>query len=328
MTTRRFTVRRESWPLARPFAISRGVKTAAEVLVCEIVDGRAKGRGECVPYARYGETLDSVSAEIAGVAARLEAGADRAEIAALLKPGAARNVIDCALWDLDAKQADEPAWQRAGLPPPQAAITAYTISLDTPEAMGAAAAEAATRPLLKLKLGADDPVACVAAVRRSAPNARLIADPNEGWSFEQLRAIAPELVQLGLELVEQPIPAADDHQLVGWTSPLILCADESFHVAADIAALSDRYSAVNIKLDKAGGFTEAVACLRAAEAAGLKIMVGCMVATSLAMAPAALLAGSATYVDLDGPLLLKQDRGDGIVFDGSLMHPPPRTLWG
>ena len=328
MTLRRLAVRRESWPLARPFAISRGVKTAADVLVCEIAADGATGRSECVPYGRYGETLDSVEAEMRAVASQLAAGAGRAEIAALLKPGAARNAIDCALWDLEAKEANEPAWQRAGLPPPRAAMTAYTISLDTPGAMGAAAAEAATRPLLKLKLGADDPVACVAAVRHSAPGARLIADPNEGWSFDQLRAIAPDLVRLGLELVEQPIPAAEDHLLIGWKSPLLLCADESFHVAADIAGLAGRYGAVNIKLDKAGGFTEAVACVSAAEAAGLKIMVGCMVATSLAMAPAALLAGSATYVDLDGPLLLREDRRDGIVFDGSLMQPPSRTLWG
>ena len=182
--------------------------------------------------------------------------------------------------------------------------------------------------MLKLKLGPDDPLACVAAVRQGAPNARLIADPNEGWSFAQLAAIAPDLAGLGLELVEQPIPAADDHQLRGWASPLLLCADESFHVAADIAALRDRYGAVNIKLDKAGGFTEALACARAAQAAGMKIMVGCMVATSLAMAPAALLAETAAYVDLDGPLLLKQDRADGIVFDGSIMQPPSATLWG
>jgi L-alanine-DL-glutamate epimerase-like enolase superfamily enzyme len=328
VSPRRLVIRRESWPLARPFAISRGVKTAADVLVCEIVDGDAVGRGECVPYARYGETLESVEAEMRSVAGRLDGGAGRAELASLLLPGAARNALDCALWDLEAKLAGAPVWQRAGLKPPAPAVTAYTISLDTPEAMGMAAAEARARPLLKLKLGADDPVACVAAVRRGAPEARLIADPNEGWSFDQLTAIAPDLARLGLELIEQPIPAKDDHLLAGWTSPILLCADESFHVAADIAALGARYGAVNIKLDKAGGFTEALACARAAEAAGLKIMVGCMVATSLAMAPAALLAGAAAYVDLDGPLLLKEDRPGGIVFDGSVMQPPARALWG
>jgi len=328
VSARRLTVRRESWPLERPFAISRGVKTAAEVVVCEIAGNGHAGRGECVPYGRYGETIGSVEAAIEGVAAAIEAGAGRVDLARLLPAGAARNAVDCALWDLEAKASDTPAWRLAGLTPPAAAITAYTISLGTPAAMGAAAAEARHRPLLKLKLGPDDPVACVAAVRAGAPGARLIADPNEGWSFDQLAAIAPELARLGLDLVEQPIPALEDHRLKGWDSPILLCADESFHVAADIPALAGRYGAVNVKLDKAGGFTEALASVRAAEAAGLKIMVGCMVSTSLAMAPAALLAGAAAYVDLDGPLLLKADREGGIAFEGSLMQPPARALWG
>ncbi|MCC6919215.1 MAG: dipeptide epimerase [Alphaproteobacteria bacterium] len=328
MSKRAIATVRESWPLARPFAISRGVKTAADVIVCTIAQDGSVGRGECVPYARYGETLDSVEAAIAAALPAIRRGAGRAELQTLLPPGAARNAIDCALWDLEAKQTGTPVPVLAGLPAPRAAITAYTISLDTPQAMGAAAAEARARPLLKLKLGRDDPVACVAAVRENAPDARLIADANEGWRVEQLRDIAPALADLGVELIEQPVSAEADDGLAGWSCPVTLCADESFHTAADIAGLGGRYSAVNIKLDKAGGLTEAIACLRAARAAGLKVMVGCMVATSLAMAPAALLAADCDYVDLDGPLLLERDRTPGLAFEGSRMDVPPRALWG
>jgi len=310
-------IRRESWALAKPFAISRGVKTAADVIVVEARESGVTGRGECVPYARYGETPDSVEAQLRAAATPDD-----------LPPGAARNALDCALWDLRARSSGVPVWQAAGLAAPQPAITAYTISLGTPDEMRAAAAEAADRPLLKVKLGPVDPVGCIAAVRQGAPGARLIADANEGWSFEQFAAIVDDLAGLGVELVEQPLPAGEDAALAGWKSPLLVCADESFHVAADIPGLAARYGAVNIKLDKAGGFSEALACLRAAQAAGLNVMVGCMVATSLAMAPAALLAGAADYVDLDGPLLLKEDRPGGIRFEGSLMYPPQPTLWG
>jgi L-alanine-DL-glutamate epimerase-like enolase superfamily enzyme len=313
----KLTVRRESWPLAKPFAISRGVKTAADVLVVEAEENGLMGRGECVPYARYGETLESVEAQLNSVTNPED-----------LPPGAARNALDCALWDLQAKASGVPVWQAAGLAAPSPAVTAYTISLGTPAAMQQAATEAAARPLLKVKLGADDPVACIAAVRTGAPRARLIADANEGWCFDQLAAIANDLATLGVELIEQPLPADADSVLDGWESPLLLCADESFHIAADMHGLRRRYGAVNIKLDKAGGLTEALACLRAAQSEGLKVMVGCMVATSLAMAPAALLAGAADYVDLDGPLLLKTDREGGIRFDGSTMHPAAQTLWG
>ncbi len=318
----------ESWPLARPFAISRGTKIAADVIVCTIAAGGHVGRGECVPYARYGETLESVMATLNGTLPPLKKGATRSDIAALLPPGAARNVIDCALWDLEAKQSGQPVRERAGLAEPRPVTTAYTISLGLPEVMGAAAHEARHRPLLKLKLGAVSPVACVEAVRAAAPDSRLIADANEGWSTERLRLIAPDLAALGVELVEQPVRAGDEHELEGWNSPFLLCADESFHTAGDIAGLPNLYGAVNIKLDKAGGLTEALACLRAAQAANLKIMVGCMVATSLAMAPAALMSGECDYVDLDGPLLLERDREPGIQFDGSLMQPPTRALWG
>lgn len=311
------TLRRESWPLARPFAISRGVKTAADVIVCEAAQDGHAGRGECVPYARYGETLDSV-------AAQLQAARQPQD----LPPGAARNALDCALLDLNARAQGVPPWRRLGLNEPVPKVTAFTISLDTPEAMGAAAREAATRPILKLKLGPRDPVACVAAVRANAPAARLIADANEGWTFDQLKDISPALARLGVELVEQPLPADADSELEGWASPIILCADESFHTSDDLADLRARYGAVNVKLDKTGGLTEAALAVRAAEVLKLKIMVGCMVGTSLAMAPAAMLMAHADYVDLDGPLLLKHDREPGLRFEGSLMHPPDPALWG
>lgn len=311
------TIRRESWPLEKPFAISRGVKTAAEVIVVEASEDGFTGRGECVPYARYGETPDSVEAQLRQAAAPDD-----------LPPGAARNALDCALWDLRARRSGVPVWQSAGLSAPRAAITAYTISLGTPDEMRAAAAEAAARPLLKVKLGEADPVGCIVAVRQGAPKARLIADANEAWTISQFAAVVDELAELGVELIEQPLRAGDDEGLAGWRPPLLVCADESFHTAADIPGLAGRYGAVNIKLDKAGGFTEALACLEAARAAKLKVMVGCMVATSLAMAPAALLAGAADYVDLDGPLLLKTDRPGGLRFEGSLMFPPDPAFWG
>ncbi len=315
--TPKLTVRRESWPLAKPFAISRGVKTAADVIVVEATEDGLTGRGECVPYARYGETLESVEAQLRAVTVPED-----------LPPGAARNALDCALWDLRAKVSGVPVWRALSLDEPTPKITAYTISLDTPEAMGRAAAEASDRPLLKLKLGAADPVACVAAVRAGAPAARLIADANEGWSFAQLKDIAPALADLGVELVEQPLPASDDSALRGWECPIILCADESFHTAEDLSDLRTRYGAVNVKLDKTGGISEAAHAAKAAQALGLKVMVGCMVATSLAMAPATMLMGHADYVDLDGPLLLKQDRAHGIRFEGSLMHLTDPELWG
>ena len=307
----------ESFPIAGSFTISRGAKTTAEVVTCTIGASGRIGRGECVPYARYGETPDSVEAQLRS--------ARRPDD---LPPGAARNALDCALLDLQAKRRGAPPWRALGLNEPTPQVTAFTISLDTPEAMGAAALEAAARPILKLKLSSRDPVACVAAVRSNAPGARLIADANEGWTFGQLKDIAPDLARLGVELVEQPLPANADDELEGWTSPIILCADESFHTSHDLAGLRARYGAVNVKLDKTGGLSEAARAVKAAEALGMKIMVGCMVGTSLAMAPAAMLMAHADYVDLDGPLLLKHDREPGLRFEGSLMHPPIPALWG
>ncbi len=326
--SRRVEIRRETWPLAQAFAISRGAKTAAEVVVCEIEQDGRVGRGECVPYARYGESLDSVEDALLVESVRMMRGRSREALLADLKPGAARNAADCALWDLEAKLSGRRVWEIAGLPEPTPCVTAFTISLGSPDAMGAAAAVAKDRPLLKLKLGADDPVARVAAVRAAAPAARLIADANEGWSMDQLAAIAPELARLGVELIEQPLPASDDGALDGYDCPVALCADESFHGPDGLPVLAKRYRAVNLKLDKTGGLTAAIEAARAAQAAGLKLMVGCMVGTSLAMAPAALLAPFADWVDLDGPLWMKADREDGLRFDGSLMHPPASALWG
>jgi L-alanine-DL-glutamate epimerase-like enolase superfamily enzyme len=259
---------------------------------------------------------------------KVEAGIDRDALASLLPAGAARNAIDCAFWDFEAKLSGIPAWQAAGLTEPQPAITAFTISLGTPEVMGAAAAAAHDRPLLKLKLGGDGDLARVQAVREAAPQARLIVDANEGWSPEQVESLTPDLAGLGVELIEQPLPARKDEVLDRIQSAVPLCADESFHGADDLPAIAGRYQMVNIKLDKTGGLTEALRIMEAARKMGLEIMVGCMVGTSLAMAPAALLAGAARYVDLDGPLLLARDRSPGMIYEGSAMYPPPSTLWG
>jgi L-alanine-DL-glutamate epimerase-like enolase superfamily enzyme len=325
---RRLSVRRESWPLARVFAISRGAKTEAEVVVAEIEEGGVRGRGEAVPYGRYGETVEGVIATVEGAAGEIAGGLDRAGLQALLPPGAARNALDAVLWDLEAKAAGEPAWRLAGLAPPHPVATAYTLSLDAPEAMGAAARENSFRPLLKLKLTGDGDLERVRAVRDGAPEARLIVDANEGWTVEHCRAFAPELARLGVVLIEQPLPAVQDEALAELPHPVPVCADESCHVAADLDRLAGRYDAVNVKLDKAGGLTEALALVTEARRRGFQVMVGCMVGTSLAMAPALLVAQEAAFVDLDGPLLLARDRQPGLRYEGSIVHPPLSTLWG
>lgn len=322
------SVETEVFPLAKAFTISRGSRTEARVLTVTIeVDG-TRGRGECVPYARYGETLESVRAQILS----LPAGIDRAALQAVLPPGAARNALDCALWDLEAKRSGRRVWELAGLPAPAPQVTAYTLSLEAPEAMRAEAARQAWRPLLKVKLGGTDgsagDLARIEAVRAGAPAARIVVDANEGWTPEGYAALAPALVRLGVELVEQPLPAATDDALRGLDRPLPVCADESCHDRASLAGLAGKYDMVNIKLDKAGGLTEALALRAAAEAAGYGIMVGCMVGSSLAMAPALLVAQGAAVVDLDGPLLLAQDRARGLVYDGAGVHPPEPELWG
>jgi L-alanine-DL-glutamate epimerase-like enolase superfamily enzyme len=318
----------ERWPIAGAFTISRGSKTEAHVVRVMLGQDGHQGHGECVPYPRYAETVPQVMAALTVARNTLEAGVSRAEIPAIMEPMAARNALDCALWDLEAKRTGRPVWELAGLPEPRPAITAYTLSLDTPDAMGAAAARSAHRPLLKLKLGREGDGERLASVRRNAPGCRLIVDANEGWTPENLGPMLDHCARAGVELVEQPLPAGQDDALRGMTRPVPVCADESAHGEASLDDLTGKYDAINIKLDKTGGLTPAIALARAAQDRQLKIMVGCMLATSLAMAPAMLLAAWADVIDLDGPLLLSRDRQPGIRYEGSLMHPPPRSLWG
>jgi L-alanine-DL-glutamate epimerase-like enolase superfamily enzyme len=322
------SVSRRSWPLAQPFAISRGSKTTADVVLAEIYDGQYRGRGECVPYPRYGESVDSVVETLEKMKRAVFSGLDRAELQAAMPPGAARNALDAAFWDLDAKRNFCRVSELAGLAPPHPVTTAYTLSLDTPERMGEAAAANRSRPLLKLKLIGDGDVERVAAVRRNAPAARLIVDANEGWTPRHFAELSPVLAELGVELIEQPLPADADDALTELPHPIPVCADESCHVAADLDRLAGKYEAVNIKLDKTGGLTEALSLAAAARERGFKIMVGCMIGTSLAMAPAMLVAQQASVVDLDAPLLLAIDRAQGLRYDGSLVHPPEAALWG
>lgn len=329
----RLGVRHETWPLGGSFTISRGTRTTAEVVVAELsvvaADGREiTGRGECVPYAHYGESLEGVIAAIEGLRASIADGLDRLGLQRVLPPGAARNALDCAFWDLEAKRAGCRVWDLVGLAPPAPVTTAYTLSMEAPEAMGRAAAKHAARPLLKLKLSGPDDLARVEAVHENAPQARLIVDANEGWSLDDVVALAPKLAGLGVDLIEQPLPAGKDAALAGVPRPVPVCADESCHDTASLAGLAGRYDVVNIKLDKTGGLTEALALKDAALAQGYQIMVGCMVATSLAMAPAILVAQGASFVDLDGPLLLARDRPEGLTYDGSLVQPPEPALWG
>lgn len=310
--------------LAQVFTISRGSRTEAKVLTVRITDDGVTGMGECVPYARYGETLESVTAEINGLSGRLT----REALYGLLPAGAARNAVDCALWDLEAKRSGKSAWELAGLAPLKPEITAYTLSLDTPEKMRAQAAEHSFRPLLKIKLGTPDDMPRLEAVRAGAPDSTIIVDANEGWSAEVYADLAPHLVRLGVALVEQPLPAGEDDALIGMDRPVPVCADESCHDRASLVGLKGKYDVVNIKLDKTGGLTEALALRDAALAEGYDVMVGCMVGSSLAMAPAMLVAQGAKIVDLDGPLLLAEDRDAALVFDKAGVHPPSRELWG
>lgn len=326
--TRRLQVRTERWPLARPFTISRDTKEAVQLVVAEIADGGWTGRGECVPYARYGETAAAVEAAVRAQVDRVAAGMSRTELAAALPAGAARNALDCALWDLEAKRAGVRAWDLAGLSAPRPVVTAETLSLDTPAAMGRAAAALADRPLLKLKLDARDIEARVVAVRAAAPRARLIVDANEAWTPDITAAVDPVLARLGVALIEQPLPAGNDGALAHLRTAVPLCADESCHTTDDLLRLRGRYGYVNIKLDKTGGLSEALRLAAAAREAGFGIMAGCMVSTSLAMAPAFLLAPLADYVDLDGPIWLADDRPCGLRFRGGRVEPPEPALWG
>jgi len=327
-TVRQISTRREAWPIRGHFAISRGSKTEAVVVVCEIAEGNATGRGECVPYARYGETPESVRAQIDSVAPAIAAGMDRAALQAALPAGAARNAMDCALWDLEAKLTATPVWQLAGLEPPRPQVTAYTIGADAVAHMGATARMVNDRPLIKVKLTGEDDLDRLRAVRENASASHLIVDANEAWTADDLRTLGPALAALDVELIEQPLPAADDAALRGIDCPVPLCADESCHDAASLPALAGKYQVVNIKLDKTGGLTAALALRAAARAAGFQVMVGCMVATSLAMAPAVLVAQGADFVDLDGPLLLARDRDPALRYAGPFVYPPAPALWG
>lgn len=320
----RISVTADTFRLAEVFTISRGSRTEAKVLTVTVESGGVTGRGECVPYARYGENLDSVRAEIEGLTPPFT----RAELQALLPPGAARNAIDCALWDWEAKRAGCRVWQLAGLPAPGPMVTAFTLSLAAPEAMEAAAARNAHRPLLKIKLGTPDDMPRLEAVRRGAPKARIIVDANEGWTAEVYADLAQHLVRMGVALVEQPLPATADDMLAEIARPLPVCADESCHDRASLPDLAGKYDMVNIKLDKTGGLTEALALRDLARSQGYGIMVGCMVGSSLAMAPAVLVAQGAAFTDLDGPLLLAEDRATPLRYDAEGVHPPEAALWG
>jgi L-alanine-DL-glutamate epimerase-like enolase superfamily enzyme len=324
----KLNARIERWPIAGSFAISRGAKTEAVTVVAKVSLGGMTGRGECVPYSRYGETPEATLVALKAAREPLRAGLEREALQALMPAGAARSALDCALLDLEAKIRGERVWSMLGRPAPRACTTAYTISLGTPEVMAAAAARAAHRPLLKIKLGGEGDGERIAAVRKAAPESELIVDANEAWTARNLEQNLAACAEVGVTLVEQPLAAGRDDLLARIKRPVAVCADESVHDRATLKGLRERYDAVNIKLDKTGGLTEALAMADAARALGFEIMVGCMVATSLAMAPAMLLTPQARFVDLDGPLLLKGDREDGLRYDGSLVYPPEAALWG
>jgi L-alanine-DL-glutamate epimerase-like enolase superfamily enzyme len=318
----RIEVTRDVFRLAQVFTISRGSRTQADVLTVSVTIGGVRGRGECVPYARYGETLDSVTAQIEGFTGAW------ADLPGALPAGAARNALDCAFWDHAAKAAGVRVWDLLKLPAPRPEITAYTLSLDTPDAMQVQAAQNAARPLLKIKLGTPDDMARLEAVRRGAPDSRIIVDANEGWSAEVYADLAPHLIRLGVQMVEQPMPAGADDMLGEIARPLPVCADESCHDCTSLPALRGKYDMVNIKLDKTGGLTEALALKGDSIAQGYGVMVGCMVGSSLAMAPATILAQGVVFTDLDGPLLLAEDRAESLIFDAAGVHAPTAGLWG
>ena len=322
------TGRIERWPIAGTFTISRGAKTEAVVVVAEVSQGGLTGRGECVPYPRYGETPEATLQAIQAMQEPFANGMDRIALQASMPAGAARNALDCALADLEAKRAGRRIWNLLGRPAPEPRTTAYTISLGTPEAMAEATAKAAHRALLKIKLGGDGDAARIAAVRKAAPASELVVDANEAWTEDNLAANLAACADAGVTLIEQPLPAGKDEALLRIRRPVAVCADESVHDRASLEGLRGRYDAVNIKLDKTGGLTEALAMADEARALGFEIMVGCMVATSLAMAPAMLIAQAARFVDLDGPLLLAKDRDNGLRYEGSLVYPPDAGLWG
>lgn len=328
MTTTRLRAEIESFPIAGRFTISRGSKTEARVIRVELEQDGMTGQGECVPYARYGETLEATLETILSVTSQLAAGLDRAGLQAILPPGAARNAIDCAFWDLEAKRASTDVARLANIRPPDRIETAYTISLDTAEAMAEAAALNAHMPLLKLKLGAPGDIDRLAAVRAAVPNTHLVVDANEGWQPSDLKTLLRAARDARIELVEQPLPAGNDALLAEIEHTVPICADESAHALAGLDQLVGRYDAINLKLDKTGGLTEALAVAQRARELNLSIMVGCMVSTSLSMAPASLLAPLARWIDLDGPLLLAADRPNGLAYADGAIDPSVSKIWG
>jgi len=325
---RSLAVSRRRWPLKAPFRISRGVKTAAETVMVELRRGDFAGRGECVPYPRYGESVDGVVAQLETVAGSFESGEPDDALRAMLSPGAARNALDCALWDLRSRETGRSVAQMTGLARPARLECAVTVSLDEPEAMGAAAGALAGAPLVKVKLDADLVEQRLLAVGQAAPNSRLIIDPNEGWSIELLRDVSPLLARLNIALIEQPLPSDGDEGLAGFDPPAPVCADESVHTVETLAALKDRYQAVNIKLDKTGGLTEAIALLHEARRQGFAVMTGCMVGSSLAITPAMHVAGASDFADLDGPWWLAGDWPCGVKLENGWMTPPATGFWG
>lgn len=325
---RTLSARHKRFVLKQPFRIARGVKTAADVITVEITSGTSTGRGEGVPYGRYGESIEGVLAQIETARSAIEAGADRNALQALLQPGAARNAIDCALWDLEARESGIGVSSRLGDPPLEPIRSALTIGIDTPAEMAQAATRLALVPLLKVKVDSDDPAAKIRAVRNAAPCAALIVDPNESWDEALVRQMAAVLVECRVDVLEQPVPAGEDGWLAGYVSPVPICADESVHVIGDLEFVATCYDAVNVKLDKAGGLTAALALAHATRERGLKLMSGCMVCSSLGIAPALHIARMADWADLDGPIWLLEDRTGGVRDADGRLFPPIEGFWG
>jgi L-alanine-DL-glutamate epimerase-like enolase superfamily enzyme len=326
--SRTLEARHERFALSRPFRIARGTKTAADAVTVRIRDGDCVGRGESVPYARYGETIESALAAVAAVRDLIERGGGRGELEAALPAGAARNAVDCALWDLEARLAGRSVAELIGRPPPPPVATALTVVIDTPGAMAKAAAALAGAPVLKVKVDGSDPAPRIRAVRAAAPDAALIVDPNESWDRALVEAMQDVLVETRCALLEQPVPAGEDSWLDGFRPAVPICADESVHVAADLDFVARRYQAVNVKLDKAGGLTAALELAEAARARGLGLMTGCMVSSSLSIAPALHVAAMSDFVDLDGPAWLLEDRTGGVTIEGGILSPPAAGFWG
>jgi len=320
--------RHESWPLRSPFSISRGSKTSVDVVVVELEQSGFRGHGEAVPYRRYDQTIEQTLDSIHEVAQDIRNGISRDELISILPANAARNAVDCAMWDLEAKRSKQPLWKIADLPKPNPILGAYTISMGEPGTMAQAATKAQQFPLLKLKLGSAAIAESLTAVRKSCPTSRLIVDANEAWDIDQLDELMPRLIELGIEAIEQPLPAGKDEELATRDYPIPLCADESFFDSAKLDSLSDRYQIFNIKIDKTGGLTHAIRTAAAIKQSGKEIMIGSLMATSLALAPAMLLAYNAEIVDLDSRLWLASDRDGGIRYENGLFLPAEQTLWG